>query len=313
MELEVLRLEKVSKNIGSRLIIDNISMSVQQGEVYGFLGPNGAGKTTTIRMIVGLIKPSKGSIFIKGYDVQHERKAALSHVGAIIENPEVYSYLSGRKNLLHYARLAGISGTKRKKRIQEVVEQVKLTDRIDDKVKTYSLGMRQRLGVAQALLGKPQLLILDEPTNGLDPAGMREFRELIRNIAQAGIAVFVSSHLLSEIQQMCDRVAIIKEGRTITEQNVKDLLNHSARSVTIRVNHEQIARTVLEKQGWPVKKLGHNQLEIAIEEKQIPLMIRLLVINNVDLYSVEQSEESLEETFLKLTNEKKEKGVNASA
>lgn len=312
--MEVLRLDNVSKKIGSRRIVDNLNMSIQKGEVYGFLGPNGAGKTTTIRMIVGLIKPSKGSVRILGHDVQQERRAALSHVGAIVENPEVYSYLSGRKNLLHYARLAGISSTKINIRIREVVEQVKLTDRIDDKVKTYSLGMRQRLGLAQALLGNPQLLILDEPTNGLDPAGMREFRQLIRSIAETGIAVFVSSHLLSEIQQMCDRVAIIKEGRILTEQRVDDLLNQAAaESVTIKVNHEQAARAILEKQGWKVRRSEGKQLEVAIKQEQTPLMIRLLVLNNIDLYSVEPNKESLEETFLEMTKEEHWKGENTSA
>ena len=312
--MEVLRLDNVSKKIGSRRIVDNLNMSIQKGEVYGFLGPNGAGKTTTIRMIVGLIKPSKGSVRILGHDVQQERRAALSHVGAIVENPEVYSYLSGRKNLLHYACLAGISSTKINIRIREVVEQVKLTDRIDDKVKTYSLGMRQRLGFAQALLGNPQLLILDEPTNGLDPAGMREFRQLIRSIAETGIAVFVSSHLLSEIQQMCDRVAIIKEGRILTEQRVDDLLNQAAaESVTIKVNHEQAARAILEKQGWKVRRSEGKQLEVAIKQEQTPLMIRLLVLNNIDLYSVEPNKESLEETFLEMTKEEHWKGENTSA
>lgn len=312
--MEVLRLDNVSKKIGSRRIVDNLNMSIQKGEVYGFLGPNGAGKTTTIRMIVGLIRPSKGSVRILGHDVQQERRAALSHVGAIVENPEVYSYLSGRKNLLHYARLAGISSTKINIRIREVVEQVKLTDRIDDKVKTYSLGMRQRLGLAQALLGNPQLLILDEPTNGLDPAGMREFRQLIRSIAETGIAVFVSSHLLSEIQQMCDRVAIIKEGRILTEQRVDDLLNQAAaESVTIKVNHEQAARAILEKQGWKVRRSEGKQLEVAIKQEQTPLMIRLLVLNNIDLYSVEPNKESLEETFLEMTKEEHWKGENTSA
>ncbi|MBX5436110.1 MAG: ABC transporter ATP-binding protein [Alicyclobacillaceae bacterium] len=224
----VLTLEHVSKRIGSRWIVEDVHMTVRAGEVYGFLGPNGAGKTTTIRMIVGLARPSRGVIRVLGHDVHRDRSAALGHVGTIVENPETYRYLTGRENLIHYARLAGLRGAERQRRIAEVVDIVGLGARIDDKVKRYSLGMRQRLGVAQALLARPKLLVLDEPTNGLDPAGMREFRELIRRLAAEGMAVFVSSHLLSEIEQMCDRVAILKSGRVIAEAKVADMLSGRA-------------------------------------------------------------------------------------
>lgn len=213
--MSVLSVDGVAKKIGSRMIVEDVTMSVNEGEIYGFLGPNGAGKTTTIRMIVGLIRPTKGSIRIVGHDIEKERSKAIREVGTIVENPETYSYLTGMQNLVHYARLAGIDN--RHKRINEVAEIVGLTDRIHEKVRRYSLGMRQRLGLAQALLARPKLLVLDEPTNGLDPAGMREFRELMRRLADGGMSVFVSSHLLSELEQMCHRVAIIKSGRIIAK------------------------------------------------------------------------------------------------
>lgn len=300
--MAVLSLKNVSKKIGSHLIVDRLNMSVEEGEVYGFLGPNGAGKTTTIRMIVGLIKPTKGQIQIIGSDVQNQRARALSQIGAIVENPETYAYMTGRKNLTHYARLAGLNPAETNKRIIEVVKLVKLTERINDKVKTYSLGMRQRLGLAQALLGNPKLLVLDEPTNGLDPAGMREFRDLIREIASAGIAVFVSSHLLSEIQLMCDRVAIIKEGQIITEQNVADLIHRTGRSVKVSVSDSEKACSVLKENDLEVKVTGQSSIQIKTDADKVPRIIKTLVSEDIDLFAVEPEKESLEDTFLELTN-----------
>lgn len=312
----VLTVENVSKIIGSRMVVSNLNMSVKKGEVYGFLGPNGAGKTTTIRMIVGLAKPSGGRIRIKGCDVQKERAEALRHVGAIVENPETYSYLTGRQNLIHYARLAGINRRKMRRRIEELTVLVGLEGRIDDKVKTYSLGMRQRLGLAQALIDNPDLLVLDEPTNGLDPAGMREFRSLVRKIASTGVAVFVSSHLLSEIQQMCDRVAIIKDGRIVTEQSVTELLKSGDSAVSIRVSRPETAKALLEQRGWRVETIGERSVRAAAAESQVPELIRLLVLNGVDIYAVEPSRESLEEFYMELTEgveQEEKKRVKAGA
>ncbi len=196
--------------------------------MFGFLGPNGAGKTTTIRMLVGLIRPTSGKISICGYDLQKQFTKAIQHIGCIVENPELYPYLSGWENLEHFARMVpGITAH----RIQEVVELVGLQNRIHDLVRTYSLGMRQRLGIAQALLGKPTVLILDEPTNGLDPVGIREMRQFIRSLAEKEqLSVLVSSHLLSEIQLMCDRVAIMSKGQIIRIDTVEHLLQEQART-----------------------------------------------------------------------------------
>ncbi len=217
----VLRVRGLNKRIGRKTIIHSINFDVHEGEIFGFLGPNGAGKTTTIRMLVGLIRPTAGSVEICGYDVQKQPEEALKYVGSIVENPEMYPFLTGWENLMHFARmLEGID----EKRIREVTELVHLGSRIHEKVRTYSLGMRQRLGIAQALLARPKLLILDEPTNGLDPKGIKEMRAFIRELAAEGLAVFVSSHLLSEIQLLCDRVAIIGGGKELAVGSVNELM-----------------------------------------------------------------------------------------
>ena len=210
MTLEV---KNLRKTIGRKEIIKGLNFELKKGEVFGFLGPNGAGKTTTIRMLTGLIKPTAGTVSICGYDVRKDFTKAMEFLGCIVENPELYPFLSGWDNLLHFARMLP---SVTEKQITETISFVGLDERIHDKVKTYSLGMRQRLGIAQALLNRPKVLILDEPTNGLDPAGIREMREFIRNLAEKeGLSVLVSSHLLSEIQLLCDRVAIMAKGEII--------------------------------------------------------------------------------------------------
>lgn len=299
--MAILTLEGVTKEIHGRKIIRGLNMQVNEGEVYGFLGPNGAGKTTTIRMIVGLIRASGGKITICGHDVSEEHSAAMKYVGCIVENPEVYSYMSGYKNLVHYARLAGIPNPK--KRINEVVELVDLTNRIHDKVKRYSLGMRQRLGLAQALLAEPKLLILDEPTNGLDPAGIREFRDLMRKLANQGMSVFVSSHLLGEIQLMCDRVAILKDGVVIKEQPVHSLLESGASYYNVAIDQEKLAIDVLTREQKQVKVVGKGVIQVQADESEIKEIVKLLVFNNIGLTSLQRTQESLEELFLELTDQ----------
>ncbi|MDR6226377.1 ABC transporter ATP-binding protein [Desmospora profundinema] len=218
----VLSVRGLSKTIGKRKIVQDVAFDVWEGEIFGFLGPNGAGKTTTIRMLVGLIRPTGGTVTIEGHDLTRHFTQAISQVGAIVENPEMYPYLTGRENLEHFARMEGQIPTER---IEEVVQLVELRDRIDEPVKTYSLGMRQRLGIAQALLRRPRLLILDEPTNGLDPSGIREMRRFIQRLAkEQGISVFISSHILHEVQLLCDRVAIISKGKVVRTGPVSQLL-----------------------------------------------------------------------------------------
>ncbi|MZP30708.1 ATP-binding cassette domain-containing protein [Heliobacterium undosum] len=218
MQKPIAQIRRIKKKISDRTIIDDFSLDIYPGQVLGLLGPNGAGKTTLIKMILGLMAPTQGEIRIGGSCIQRNFTAAITNVGAIVETPALYGYLSGYQNLLHYARMAGGIGHER---IRTVTAQVGLEGRIHDKVGTYSLGMRQRLGLAQALLHNPALLILDEPTNGLDPAGIRDLRNHLRQLAhEEGVAVMVSSHLLSEMELICDRVAIIQQGKLIQALNV---------------------------------------------------------------------------------------------
>ena len=247
----IVKLRNVTKTIKGRTIIDSISFEVHKGEVFGFLGPNGAGKTTTIRMIVGLISLTEGDIEIAGKSIKKDFEQAVKHVGAIVENPEMYKFLSGYQNLIHYARMTkGIT----KKKISEVVDLVGLTDRINDKVKTYSLGMRQRLGLAQCLLHDPDVLILDEPTNGLDPAGMREIRDHLRMLAkEKNMAVIVSSHLLSEMEMMCDRIAIIQDGKLVDVQQIHDFVQGSEKVFAFELDDQEKALHLMTTQNPDIK------------------------------------------------------------
>jgi ABC-2 type transport system ATP-binding protein len=225
----VLSAEGLAKRYGDREVVTDATFALHRGEVFGFLGPNGAGKTTTIRMLVGLVRPTRGRVVIDGHDVQREFEAAMRRVGCIVETPDLYRFLTGRENLEHFARMLGDGA---RGRIPELAELVKMTGRLDDPVRTYSLGMRQRIGIAQALLGDPAVLILDEPTNGLDPAGIREMRELVRHLAdERGLAVFVSSHILSEVERTADRIAIVHRGRTLAQGTLSELTNAGARSL----------------------------------------------------------------------------------
>ncbi|MDF2962866.1 MAG: transporter ATP-binding protein [Paenibacillus sp.] len=309
----VLSVKNVKKSIKKKEIIKGISFDVYGGEIFGFLGPNGSGKTTTIRMLVDLIAPTEGSITICGYDVHKQHNEALQYVGCIVENPELYSYLTGWENLEHFARmLPGVSD----KRIQEVVDIVGMDARIHDTVRTYSLGMRQRLGIAQALLNSPKLLILDEPTNGLDPQGIKEMREFIQQLAKTGLSLFVSSHLLSEIQQMCDRVAIISHGEVIKVGKVDALIDESASRVIWQVSPLGQALDVLK--GQPDVQV----LEVAedsaggidspaatvvtqLSPEAIPGLTRKLVEYGVGVYGVETKSPTLEDLFLSLTEGKR--------
>lgn len=220
--------EGLCKRFGTRTAVSSVSFQIQPGEVLGFLGPNGAGKTTTIRMLVGLIRPTAGTVKVDGIEVGRDTPRALSRVGCIVESPDLYGFLSGRENLEHFARMLGPAALSR---VPDVAARVRLAARLDDRVETYSLGMRQRLGIAQALLCEPRLLLLDEPANGLDPAGIRELRGFVREFASEGMAVLVSSHVLSEIEQMCDSVVILHRGKTLASGALGELLQQGNRSL----------------------------------------------------------------------------------
>ncbi|MDF2958319.1 MAG: transporter ATP-binding protein [Paenibacillus sp.] len=292
-----LSVQGLRKVIGKKEIIRCLDFELRRGEVFGFLGPNGAGKTTTIRMLVGLIKPTSGSIQVCGYDVDKQFPEAMRNLGCIVENPELYSYLSGWSNLQYFARMTkGIDEA----RIHEVVELVGLTARIHDKVKTYSLGMRQRLGIAQALLGKPKVLILDEPTNGLDPSGIREMREFIRYLAEKeGLSVFVSSHLLSEIQLMCDRVAIISKGRIVRVEAVHNLLAQQGR-LGWRLSPFDKGLQVLKELADQVETQGELVITPYVEH-EIGRWNKVLVEAGVNVTEMSRKLPSLEDLFLELT------------
>ncbi|MFP3125490.1 ABC transporter ATP-binding protein [Ectobacillus funiculus] len=296
----VLSVKGLKKVIGKKTLVENISFEVQQGEVFGFLGPNGAGKTTTIRMLVGLIKPTEGKISIAGYDIRKEFRNAMRQVGSIVENPELYTYLTGWENLKQFARMLGDVTDER---IHEIVRMVHLDKRIHDRVKTYSLGMKQRLGIAQALLGKPKLLILDEPTNGLDPAGIRELREFVHHLVQEEhMSVFISSHLLSEVQMMCDRVAIINHGKMITVATIEDLVKKAADRVEWIVTPVEKAEGILRGLA-EVRELTaqQNVITCRMPIERISMYNKQLIENGIDVHSVREVAFTLEDLFMELT------------
>lgn len=307
----VLSVQNLKKKIGRKWIIKDVTFDVKPGEIFGFLGPNGAGKTTTIRMLVDLIKPTEGKIQVCGYDVNRDPERALKYVGSIVENPEVYTYLTGWENLEHFARMQpGVDND----RIQEVVDIVRLDQRIHDKVRTYSLGMRQRLGIAQALLGRPRLLILDEPTNGLDPKGIKELRVFIKQLASEGMAVFVSSHLLSEIQLLCDRVAIISAGRVLAVGGVNELIEDHSKLAIWHVTPLEEGKKMLLNAGVSlvdrpadvmddtiVAGLGLNAVVAEMHEDRIPALVQQMVQAGIQVEGVQRIQPTLEQLFLKMT------------
>ncbi|MDR4948702.1 ABC transporter ATP-binding protein [Neobacillus cucumis] len=298
----IVELRDVTKVIRGRTIIDQISFQVNKGEVFGFLGPNGAGKTTTIRMIVGLMGISSGDILIGGKSIKSQFEDAVGHIGAIVENPEMYKFLTGYQNLVHYARMSkGIT----KEKIAETVELVGLSNRIHDKVKTYSLGMRQRLGLAQCLLHDPEVLILDEPTNGLDPAGIREIRDYVRLLArEKNMAVIVSSHLLSEMEMMCDRIGIIQDGRLIDVQLVREFVHGSGATFEIEaVPNDKAIKLIAA--VYPNAKVNHsrNGLTVELSKQEIPALVKLLVAEEISIFGIKEAAKTLEDRFLEVTSE----------
>lgn len=299
-----MELKNVRKTIGSKEIIKDLSFSIPKGEVFGFIGPNGAGKTTTIRMMVGLMKLSGGDVHILGKSIKSDFKHAVREVGAIVENPEMYTFMSGWKNLLHYARMTpGVTN----ERIREVVKLVRLETAINEKVGRYSLGMRQRLGIAQALLHSPSVLILDEPTNGLDPAGIKEIRQYIRRIANdEGIAVIISSHLLSEIELMCDRIGVIQNGELIATQNVQEndeAQETAVRSVQLEADPLAKAQACLKEQHELEVTEADGMLTFESKKEDIPAVAKTLIEADIAIYQINVKSGTLEDKFFDLIGE----------
>ncbi|MDM5233092.1 ABC transporter ATP-binding protein [Lysinibacillus pakistanensis] len=291
----IVQLQNLSKIIRGKQLISQLNIDLYPGQITGFLGPNGAGKTTTIRMMTGLMHPSEGKVIIDGLSLQENYEEAISKVGVIVENPEMYKFMTGYKNLLHFARM---HKNVTKDRIQEVVNQVGLEKRIHEKVSTYSLGMRQRLGLAQALLHRPKFLILDEPTNGLDPAGIREFRMYLRKIAtEDGVSVFVSSHLLSEIELMCDRVAVIQNGKLI---DIRDIHSNNSSFYYIEATPNEQAESLLQK--LDINFVSENSgYVVEIQKEDIPSFITNFVNQGIQLFAVQPHQKTLEDQFLEMT------------
>ena len=294
-----LQTENLTKRFRRRTAVDRLTMRVDRGDIYGFLGPNGAGKSTTLRMLLGLVKPTSGMIKFPVRESSWEYLQARSRVGAIIETPAFYENFSGRRNL---QLLASLSGGVKKQRVEEVLEIVELRQRAHDPVKVYSYGMRQRLGIAQALLPTPDLIILDEPTNGLDPQGIQQTRRLIRRLRdEFKLTILLSSHLLTEIEQLCNRVGIIHEGRLLYEGGPEALVA-PASLYKVRVDDLSRAFELLTREsGVTVSRNGSSYLQINAEAERIPDVNAMLVGNGIKVYELSPGQETLEEAFLRLT------------
>ena len=298
--MKVLEVKGVKKKLGKREIIKGLDLSVNEGEIFGFLGPNGAGKTTTIRMLVGLISPNEGEIVVCGKSVLSEKEQALKNVGAVVENPELYKYLSGRENLMQIARIRKVS----KEEVEELIDLVGLKDRIDDKVRKYSLGMKQRLGLAAALIGNPKLLILDEPTNGLDPSGIIDFRDVVKKAArERGMAVFISSHILSEVQNLCDRVAFINNGVIKSVEDIHDnSMETELDSLTLVVssNKEQAIKVLKDIGFVNSSTVIDEEIHIIVETGKTTELLKVLLENNVLVEEIYKNRKGLEQRYMEL-------------
>ena len=295
----VVRTHELTKRYGDRLAADAVSLTVRRGEVYGFLGPNGAGKTTTLRMILGLVRPTSGSAVVLGD--RPGSAEVTSRVGALVEGPGFYPYLSGRDNLLVMARYRGLSeGT-----VDGALERVDLGSRGDDKFKSYSLGMKQRLGVASALMGDPDLVVLDEPTNGLDPAGMVDMRRLIVDLAQGGQTVLLSSHLLDEVQEICDRVGVISNGLLLNESTVSELRGGASLAVRALPLDRALA-VAMRVAGDDGVHLDGERMLVDLTPDRAPELVRELVAGGVQVHEVGSVERSLEDVFFEMTRNEPE-------
>lgn len=296
MDNPILKCENLNKKFGKKQILKNVSFDIFKGDILGFIGPNGAGKTTTIKLILGLQNITKGRVLINGFDIQKQFTKAIEKVGAIVENPDLYMYLSGYENLKLIANLyKGIDET----RIDEVIKLVKLENRIQDKVSKYSLGMRQRLGIAQAILHKPSLLILDEPTNGLDPEGIKEMRELLIDLAEKeGMAILISSHNLAELDNLCNKVCIIKNGEIIETSEIEEIKKETKNNYRIfEVDNVEKIKEIIQS----AIITGKNSFKLDIVKEKVPEIVRILVRNGVSIYTIYEEEKSLEEAFFEKT------------
>lgn len=290
----------LSKSFGRRRVIDNIDLTVKKGDIFGFLGPNGSGKTTTIRMLLGLIHPDKGTVRINGHDLKTDFSNAIKGVGAVVETPKFHSYLSGRKNL---ELMANLIPNLPEDRVDTVLAMVGMSRRADDKVRTYSLGMKQRLGIANALLGNPELVILDEPTNGLDPAGMKEIRDIILRLAgKENITFLISTHLLFEVEQICSRVAILQRGKILAEGDVKELLSNNNEKLEIYSPQlEAVAASLSSLSYVNSFEKSSDKLTVIIDKGYAADLNKHLVSDGIAVEYLIPKRGTLEERFIELT------------
>ncbi|MBT2732408.1 ABC transporter ATP-binding protein [Carnobacterium sp. ISL-102] len=301
METSVLKVSNITKRIKKKLIIKDVSFDIKQGEILGFLGPNGSGKTTTLRMIVGLSKPTSGDIKVCGYSIKKDFVKAMSNVGCIIEGPDLYDYMSGYRNL---EILGSMSKGVTKKDIDDAIELVGMENRIHDKVEVYSMGMKQRIGLAQALIHKPKLLILDEPTNGLDPQGIHEFREIVKKLAkEKGISVLISSHLISEVQLMCDRVSIIDDGSIIRNAAIDEILTTG--EVVWTVDDPKKTQSVLKNKFAIDSAIDAKNVTALASVERLSEINKALFNSGIEIKYVENKKRTLEDLFLTLTDKHK--------
>ena len=290
----VLECRNVWEKVGSRVIIRDLTFQLREGDILGFIGANGAGKTTSIKLMLGLQAMNGGSIEIFGFDIKKNFEKAISHVGAIVENPDLYMYMSGYENLKIVSKIYGVTDT----RLNQVVKMVGLEDRIHDKVKKYSLGMRQRLGIAQAILHQPKVLILDEPMNGLDPEGMDEFKKLLSYLAyEEKMAILISSHILSELESFCTRVCILANGTLI-----KDDTMESIRKVTDKgIYLVELSSVSLEHILYQYVVLDDHHIKVVTTKENLNNIIKTLLLNGVSIFEIKKETVSLEEVFLNMT------------
>lgn len=293
----ILKCENLHKSFRKKEILKGVSLEVDNGDILGFIGPNGAGKTTTIKLILGLQKIGSGNVLINGYDVQKDFEKAIAKVGAIIENPDLYMYLSGYDNL---KLIANLYPNVDESRIKEVIKLIGLENRINDKVSKYSLGMRQRLGVAQAILHKPNLLILDEPTNGLDPEGIKDLRNLLIKLSkEENMGILISSHNLAELESFCNKVCIIKNGVIVETSDLETVKKEASEgNYIIEVDNAKQARMVI---GDMANAEDNNHIQIHADRENIPFIVKKLVLQDIKIYSIKEDVMSLEDAFFKKT------------
>ena len=307
----VLSVQGVTKIFGkSRAAANNVSFNIYAGEIYGLIGQNGAGKTTIIRVITGLAKATSGKVYICGYDIEKDFQKAIANVGGIIENPELYSYMSGMDNLKYFASLYGKVD---KNEIDKIVSMLGMENRINDKVKTYSLGMKQRVGICQALLHHPKLLILDEPTNGLDPNGIKDMRMFLKKIAkEQGIAILISSHILAEMELICDRIGIIDNGMIIENKTMEELQQglNSKLQISVKVDYPNYAGKILfdKYPNASIFCVG-NRVIIEAKNDDIPVITSLLINKGISIYGISTITRSLEDIFLDIVHKGKEQNI----